>query len=95
MVWKIQSRSPVAGVVAADIALHVGAAARVAAGAVGGTDDDDVAGHHRRRVQADLARHGIDGLVGLLLQIDHAVRPELRHRPARGGVQSNQPVARG
>ena len=62
---------------------------------MGGADDDDVAGHDRRRMQTDLAGYRIDELVGLLLQIDHAVHPELGDRPAGGGVEGDQPVARG
>ena len=42
-----------------------------------------------------LAGYRIDRLVGLLLEIDHPVRPEVRHRTARRGVERDQPVAGG
>ena len=82
-----------ADVEAADEALHVGLAARDAAGPMRGADDDHVPRHERRRMQPDLAGDRIDLLVVVLLQIDDAVLAEGRDRHAGLRVEREEAVA--
>ncbi len=94
---RVEDPQPLARahVESANVAFHVRLTRGNAARPMSGADDDDVAGHHRRRVESDLARHRIDLLIVVLLEVDDAVFAEGRHAHSRLCVQGDKPVSRG
>src|SRR5690348_3691139 len=83
-----------ADVESADVAFNVGLAAGHSARAVGGADDHRVPSHHWSSVQTDFARHGIDLLIIVLLEIDDSVLAEAGYRHAGFRVQRDQAISR-
>ena len=92
---RVEDPQALAGahVEAADVTLHVRLAGRHATRAMRGADDDDVAGDRRRGMQPDLARHRIDLLIVVLLQVDDAVVAEPRDAHAGLRVQRDELIA--
>ena len=56
-------------------------------------DDHDILRDDRRGMQPDFAGDGIDRLIVILFQIDHAILSEAGHGNAGLGVQGNQTIA--
>ena len=93
----MEDPEPTAGsrVVPADVAFRVLLAARRRARPVSSPHDDDVARDDRRPVPGDLARHRVERLVGVLLEVDDAVPAEVLERAAGLRVEADQLVADG
>ena len=94
---RVEDPQPLASphVVAADVPLDVGPAARRSAGCVHGPDDDDIPDHDRRGRQPDIAGQQIDLLIHAALQVDDAVAPERGDRLTGRGVQRHELIAEG
>ena len=80
-------------IVAADVPFLVSATLGRPAWSVRRTDDNRVPGDHRWRMEPDVPRDQIHRLIVFALQIDDAVIPEIRNRPACLRIQRNQLIA--
>jgi hypothetical protein len=60
-----------------------------------GALDDDVLGHDRRAVPGDFAVDGIEILIGVLLQIDHAAVAEVGKRMPGARIEADELIADG
>jgi hypothetical protein len=91
----VENPQPLSGphVVAADVPLHVGLAARDATGPVGGADDDDVVADHRSGMETDFAGDRVDFLIVLGLQVHHAVGAEAGNRIPVLRVEGDEAIA--
>ena len=81
-------------VVPANVTLDVLLASRNPSAPVGRPYNHDIARHDRRRMQADLSRDQVDGLIVLGFQIDQAVLSETGNWPTGLRIERTQHVAR-